>query len=226
MRRVIFSLFILLTLAVASFAQSDKRFDFFVGYSNLQAEGITDFNDPGNVFDDDFFDRRTGLHGFHVNATGYFNSWFGISGDFSWHRKRNTEEFGGGERDQLTTRTMYFMAGPKVKFRNPSRVEPFVHVLAGGANTKFDADTTRLIGGGTFNSSFETDSTDFAMAVGAGIDVRLGDTVSLRLIQVDYAPIFLRDRTIGVLGGSGAINPFVLEGQRQDNIRISVGITF
>jgi opacity protein-like surface antigen len=225
MRKVFFSTFCLLLLSAASFAQSDKKADFFIGYSNLQAEGITNFNNPGTVFDDDFFDRREGLHGFHLNATGYFNSWFGISGDFSWHRQKNIQEFSATDRDELKTRTMYFMAGPKVRFGGSDRVQPFVHLLAGGANTKFEADSTVLTGGGTLSNSFETDSTDFAMAFGGGIDVRFGG-IGVRLIQVDYAPVFLRDRSINVLGNAGALQPFTLDGQRQDNIRISIGITF
>lgn len=224
MRKLIFSTLCLLLLSVASLAQ-DKKADFFIGYSNLQAEGITNFNNPSTVFDDDFFDRREGLHGFGLSATGYFNNWFGITGDFSWHRQKNREDFGVGESEELKTRTMYFMAGPKVKFSGNARVQPYVHLLAGGANTKFEAESVDVIGGGTFTSNFETSSTDFAMALGAGIDVKFGG-IGVRLIQVDYAPVFLRDRSIQVLGGAGAIQPFTLDGQRQDNIRISVGITF
>ena len=225
MRRVVFSIVCLLLMSAASHAQSDKKADFFIGYSNLQAEGITNFNNPATVFDDDFFDRREGLHGFHLNATGYFNSWFGINGDFSWHRQTNREDFGINDRDELKTRTMYFMAGPRVRFAGSDRVQPFVHVLAGGANTKFEAETVETIGADTITTSLETNSTDFAMAVGGGIDLRFGG-IGVRLIQIDYAPVFLRDRTIQVLGGVGAIQPFTLEGQRQDNIRISIGITF
>ena len=224
MRKVFFSTFCVLLLSAASFAQSDKKADFFIGYSNLQAEGITNFNDPGSIFDDDFFDRRTGMHGFHLGATGYFNSWFGIAGDFSWHRQKDTQEISAIERDELKTRTMYFMGGPRFRFAGSDRVQPFVHVLAGGANTKFEAETTVSVGGSTATNSFDTNSTDFAMAGGAGVDVRWGG-VGIRF-QADYAPIFLRDRSVVVLGAAGALQPFTLEGQRQDNIRFSIGITF
>ena len=64
------------------------------------------------------------------------------------------------------------------------------------------------------------------MAVGGGLDVRLSDRVSLRVIQIDYAPVFLRDRSISVLGQAGAVQTFTLEGQRQDNICFSFGIVF
>jgi opacity protein-like surface antigen len=156
-------------------------------------------------------------------VTGYFNDYVGITGDFSFHRKEDKEIFGPGDEDRLDTRVIYFMAGPKVKYRNASRLEPFAHALFGGAHTRFKV-TQQFAPGVT--DSFSTGATDFAMAVGGGIDVRLGDNFSLRLIQVDYAPVFLKDRSVVNLGGVGAINPFILESQRQDNVRISVGITF
>jgi opacity protein-like surface antigen len=226
MYKLIFATFCLFILSSAAFAQSGKRADFFIGYSNLQGEGIPNVNDPGAVFSDNFFERRTGLHGVNLAASGYFNDYIGFTGDFSFHIKRDTFEFGGGDSDRLDTRVLYFMAGPKVKFRNASRVEPFVHVLAGGAHTRFEVKSTDTFGGGTFDSSFDTSATDFAMAVGGGLDVRLSDNFMLRLVQFDYAPVFLRDRSINRLGGAGAIQPFTLEGQRQDNVRISVGLVF
>ncbi|MBI3653052.1 MAG: porin family protein [Acidobacteria bacterium] len=226
MKRFVFAFFCVAVLSSVGIAQSDKKGDFFIGYSNLQAEGIPNRDNPSSVFDKNFFDRRAGLHGVNVSATGYFFKYFGITGDFSFHRDKNTDDFGSSGSDRLDTQVYYFMVGPKLKFRNPSRLEPYVHALAGGAHTRFKVNSTVNTSGGTFNNSFTTSATDFAVAVGGGLDVRLSDNFSLRLIQVDYAPIFLKDRSIQTLGGSGAIVPFTLEGQRQDNIRISVGLVF
>ena len=58
------------------------------------------------------------------------------------------------------------------------------------------------------------------------MDVRVGERTKIRIFQMDYAPIFLRDRTVEVLGGTGVIEPTTLNGQRQDNFRFSVGVTF
>jgi hypothetical protein len=74
--------------------------------------------------------------------------------------------------------------------------------------------------------SFEVSSTDFSAAAGGGLDVRLGEQVKLRVIQVDYAPIFLRNRSINVLGSNGVIIPATLEGKRQDNFRFGIGLVF
>jgi len=223
MRKVFFVVACMLVTLPAALAQS--RGEFFVGYSNLQAEGVPDRNDPSNAFSSDFFDRRKGLHGVQASGAGYFGSVFGLKGDFSFHRNDDATSLLNG-RDSIKTDVIYFMGGPVLKLRNASRIEPFVHALAGGAHTRFEVESQRAITGGTARTSFDVGSTDFAAAFGGGLDFRLGERFGIRAIQVDYAPVFLRDRSINVLGSAGAIQPITLEGQRQDNIRISVGIVF
>jgi opacity protein-like surface antigen len=216
----------LLLLAPVALAQgSDRRVEFFVGYSNLQAEGVPDPNDPNNVFDEDFFDRRRGQHGVNAALAGYFNSVLGLKADFSFHRSKDSTDLVNG-RDSVENQTYYFMGGPVLKARNSSRIEPFAHALFGGARTRFELDSRRDLTSGTVRNTFDVGTTDFALAVGGGLDIRLGDRFSIRAIQVDYAPIFLGDRAINVLSSAGALVPFTLEGQRQDNLRISVGIVF
>jgi opacity protein-like surface antigen len=215
----------LLLVAPAAMAQTtDKKFEFFAGYSNLQAEGIAD--DDQSTTQDDFFDRRESIHGLNVAGTGWFQSGFGLKGDFSWHRKGDTETVAGGGRDEASFNVAYFMAGPTVKLRNTTRVEPFLHGLVGGAYNRVEFESTRPVTGGTQRVQFETDAVDFAVALGGGLDIRVNDRFSIRAIQVDWAPIFFRDRTVNILGTTGVLQPFRLEGQRQDNIRIGVGIVF
>jgi opacity protein-like surface antigen len=225
MRKLLFMAACLMFIAPAVFAQADKRVEFFVGYSNLQAEGIPDPDDPSNVFDEDFFDRRRSLHGFNASAAGYFNSVFGFKGDFSFHRNEDTTSFTGG-RDSVESQVYYFMGGPVVKFTTSARVAPFAHALFGGAHNRFEVASVRDVTGGTVRNTFDVGRTDFALAVGGGVDIRVGERVSVRAIQVDYAPTFLGDRTINLLSAAGALVPVTLEGQRQDNIRFSVGIVF
>jgi opacity protein-like surface antigen len=225
MKKLVLIALSFLVIGPAVYAQSDRRAELFVGYSNLQAEGIVDTDDPSQVFDDDFFDRRLGLHGLNASIAGFFNSAFGIQADFSFHRDEDSASLIGG-RSSIENRVFYFMGGPIFKFRNISKVEPFVHVLAGGANTRYEVETIRDVAGGTLRSSFDTSSTDFAAGIGGGLDIRVGERFSIRAIQVDYMPVFLGDRSVDLLGSSGAIVPFTLEGQRQDNIRISAGVVF
>jgi opacity protein-like surface antigen len=215
----------ILVIGPVVYAQSNRRADIFIGYSNLQGEGVVDADDPSAVFDGDFFDRRLGLHGLNASVAVFLNPALGIKGDFSFHRNKDSASIIGGS-NLLSSRQFYFMAGPTFKFRNASKIEPFVHALAGAAHTRFDVETVREVAGSTLRSRFEASSTDFAAGIGGGLDIRLGERFSLRAIQVDYMPVFLRSRPGEVLEVPGVSAPLPLERQRQDNIRFSVGIVF
>lgn len=227
------SLLFLLTLlcalpcAAQTAAGDDRRPEFFVGYSNLQAEGLPERNTTTGSFSDDLFGERTGLHGINVAATGYLTPRFGLTGDFSYNaRDRNFTPAGGGEGD-IDTRVINVLGGPQVRFPNQTRSTPFLRALFGVANTRFNvSSSTQPAGGGNITNSFSTNATDFAMALGGGLDVRVGERVALRVFQIEYNPVFLRERSISVLGGAGAIQPTRLESNRQDNIRLGFGVTF
>src|SRR5215210_3228686 len=142
MRKILLATAFLLAAAPIAWAQSDRRGEFFAGYSNLQAEGVPDRTGSTNPFSSDFFDRRKGLHGVNLSGTGYFNSVLGFKGDFSFHRTEDSTSVTNG-RDSINTNVFYFMGGPVLKARNASRIEPFVHALAGGAHTRFEALSER-----------------------------------------------------------------------------------
>lgn len=198
--------------------------EFFIGYSNLQSEGLPERNDPGWAFNSDFFKSRTTLHGINAAVTGYIEN-FGITGDFSFNRKGHSDDFAGGQSKRHTD-TYYFLAGPTVKLNKGGKAQPFGRVMAGAAHTRFEASTEFDNPLGTNTSSFDVGSTDFTAAVGGGVDIRMGERVKLRVVQVDWAPVFLRDRTVQVLGANGVIQPSTLNGQRQDNWRFAFGFAF
>jgi opacity protein-like surface antigen len=223
---VILTVCSVLVLNNRAFAQERSGVDVFAGYANIQAEGLPDRNSSAAFFDGDFFQRRTTFHGFNASVTGFPTNIFGITGEFSFSRKGNRESVSGGE-DSLHTDIYYFLAGPAWSFRNSSRVEPFVRLMGGGAHTRFEAESSRPTGsGGTSTSSFDVKSTDWAAGAGAGLDLRASEHFKIRLLQVDWLPVFLRDHSINVLGANGVIQPQTLEGKRQDNFRFSTGIVF
>jgi opacity protein-like surface antigen len=213
--------------AAAQTATDNRRPEFFVGYSNLQAEGLPERDTNTGSFSDTLFGERSGLHGVNVEATGYLSPRFGLTGDFSYHaRGRGFTPTAGGSGD-IDTRVFNVMGGPQVRFPNQTRTTPFLRALFGVANTRFSvSNSTPGATGGAVTNSFTTNATDFAMAMGGGLDVRLSDRVGLRVLQIDYNPVFLRDRSISVLGGAGAVQPTRLESNRQDNIRLGFGVTF
>lgn len=63
-----------------------------------------------------------------------------------------------------------FLFGPQVSW--PARVSPFAHVLLGGAH---------------FSQSGVSDSS-FSVAIGAGIDSKINERFSWRIIEGDYVP--------------------------------------
>ncbi len=209
-------IFILIS-GVSAFAQ-DKRAEVFVGYANLQAD--RSFDDLGNLntFSETF--KRNGLHGVEGSVTGFPVAWLGLTGDFSYHRKENSTS-GAGISSQYKREVFYFMGGPTLKIRNPTRVEPYVHALFGGAHLRESYALTTTTATGSTQVAFTPNTTKFAMGLGGGLDVRLGDKFSLRLIQVDYTPIFTGDRIFNVNN-----NSIRLDKNRIDNVRISTGIVF
>lgn len=212
---------ILLTATIGA-AQSPE---VFVGYANLQGEGLPERNDPNWVFNTDFFKARTTLHGINASVSGYGDSGIGFTGDVSFSRRGRTDNFSGGT-DERHTDIYYFLGGPSVKFSTDHTLQPFARVMAGAAHTRFEVSRSVSASGGTSSSQFEVGSTDFAAGVGGGLDIRIGGRAKLRVIQFDWLPVFLRDRTVDVLGSNGVIQPSTLNGQRQDNFRFSFGITF
>jgi opacity protein-like surface antigen len=201
--------------------------EIFVGYTNLQAEGLPNRNNPNSPFDTEFFRDRTTLHGVNASVTAYNEVGIGITGDFSWARSSRGQDFTGGRSEQDTD-VYYVLGGPTVKFNRNHRAQPFARVMAGIGYTRFKANTEVVnpTGIGTTGNSFVIGGTDFSASAGGGLDVRVNDRLKVRVFQVDWAPVFLKDRTVDVLGSNGIIQPTTLNGQRQDNWRFSFGVAF
>jgi opacity protein-like surface antigen len=242
MRKLFSIVMFLLLCASSSLAQTTRTGsipttdrlgpEVFVGYSNLQAEGLppNTQNGQNNSFSNNLFGSRTGLHGFDAELTYWVTPRFGLTADFSFNQRTRsfTTTTAGGTgtlQNSLDTRVINVLGGPQVRFPNQTRATPFVRALFGVANTRFEAQAEQSLAGGTATNSFTTNATDFAMALGGGLDVQLNDRVGLRVFQIDYNPVFLRNRSANVLGQAGALQPQRLESNRQDNIRLGFGIT-
>ncbi|HEX8073224.1 MAG TPA: outer membrane beta-barrel protein [Pyrinomonadaceae bacterium] len=187
-------------------AQDDERkVEFFAGYSYLN----TDLDEP-----DAPLDRFDNLDGFNVAATGYITKRFGLTGDFSAYFRNQTEAIPGGTI-RFRSRSFNYLGGPQIRFPNHTRVTPFVHALAGASNNRFAYRATAT--GATAPAvDVSVSVTDFALALGGGLDLRVNRRVAVRLFQVEYYPVFLRDRPELNTNGS----------RRVDNVRFSIGLVF
>ena len=106
--------------------------------------------------------RTFNNHGFNTSLTRYLSSWFGLEGTLvmGFGSIAGTPEIG--------TNSLFFGGGPHIALAKDSRVEPWVHVLAGGQHFR------RL---GSITSA--------AFMAGGGVDIKLGGRGYWR-IQGDY----------------------------------------
>ena len=98
------------------------------------------------------------------------NRWFGIAGDFGAYHASP-----GG----VSLNTYTYMFGPRLSFRNPTKINPFVQGLVGGS---------RLSGGGA-------SSDQLAFSVGGGVDIGILPRIYLRP-QIDYVGLHNSGQTL------------------------------
>lgn len=203
-RTIILSIATLLTFSVIAPAQDERnKVETYIGYSYLSTDtGLEDI--------DSDFDNRLGSNGINASITGNPHRYIGIKGDFSFHQKSESDG-----TDRARFRTTQILGGIQFKDNKVEggRFRPFAHILAGLANQGLSAQG--VVGTTTFDINESTNN--FAMVWGGGIDMRVNDRVSIRVIQADYNPIFFRDQDYGT---------FSIQGRTQSNFRIGAGIVF
>lgn len=182
-------------LTLAQSAGEYNKVEVFAGYSHNRVNtGIS-----------------TGFNGFNVAATGNISKYVGLKFDFSGHFIRQDDTFfecvdffpGGGFCINLKTRSALYNFLGGVQLKNNSkkaRFKPFAHALVGVAHTKFDVDESSCdlpvteLCRDAMRISGNSD-TGLAGAFGGGLDIRAGDRVDVRVVQVDYNPTRLFDST-------------------------------
>lgn len=214
--------------ALPTFAQSDAKED----EENRRVQGYFGYSYQRRKSDDTLSRRVFGtgksnrdLNGFNVQGTYYFTPQVGITADFSAHFDKDNVRIPAGTlgstvaRDlQFKARTYNYMVGPQVRFTNNSRLTPFARLLVGGQTTRTKIENFTV---GNINLGRVSDSrTNFALAIGGGLDVRVNKNFAIRAIQIDYLPSFERDRSNILKTGRR------FEGERADQVRVGFGVVF
>ncbi len=178
-----------------------------------------------------FFCERKGMNGFDASATFNFSRYVGVKGNVSAHFNSqsfsDTFDIGGGETFTANVNTrerLYqFLAGVQLKdnAKEGSAVRPFAHALAGVARQTARFRMPPSEGSDGFDA--RANETSFALKLGGGLDIRLSERVALRLIEVNYNPIFARDRP---LAGQGITVPITVSGRTAHNFTVGIGIVF
>lgn len=211
MRKLLLLTVLILACASVSFAQSSdyNKVEVSGGYSHARVDtGVDD-----NTIDPDFsnfLSERRGFNGFDVSIAGNLTRYFGLKGNLSGHFK--SDSFTDGI-DTVNTRERIwnYLGGVQVKDNSKeTRVKPYAHFMAGAArqSVRFSAPTITA-------DTFEVTDTSFALKIGGGIDVRIHPRVDLRVVEFNYNPIFVGDRTF---------QGDTFSGSTQNNFTIGFGI--
>lgn len=147
MRNFISLIALALFVAAPAMAQGTiSKGDFFVGYQYMHLN-------PGG----------RGCHGIDLNGTYNVTDWIGGVGDFGYCKETGLPSGVGGH-------DFNYLFGPRITYRNDSKLEPYGQFLLGGQNES--------IGGASANS--------FAFTLGGGINYKYNDRFSIRMIQAEY----------------------------------------
>jgi opacity protein-like surface antigen len=164
MNKLLFVLAMLLALPVLASAQELPRTEIFGGYSymRLDQDGQTDQD----------------LNGFNTSFTYNFNSFLGATAEFSAFFGTTQMATTTGMLTTVDQDNYFYLFGPKFTFRGNERFTPFAHVLLGAVT-----QDVGQVAGSTMSTA---NNTQFAMALGGGLDVSVTERISLRAIQADY----------------------------------------
>lgn len=195
--------------ASSSMSRDDltPRGDLFLGYSYIHAAPRT----AGN--------RISWLHGADMNFSINVNRVLGFVFDFAGYHT-DSIEFRGVATPPSNIAEVYgnfysAMAGPRLSSRHHTWT-PFVHALFGGAQARsVTLSRSACARFGVANCTILPRETNFAMALGGGLDANVSHSVSIRLLQAEYLMTRFKDPTVRT-GDAGMRN----------NVRLSAGIVF
>jgi hypothetical protein len=200
MRKMLFLVGLALFMGGVAQAQNNgfSRFEGSFDYSYLRTN-VTVKTQPTGSGVPTSTHTSFNLNGWSATAAWNVNSWFGLVADLGG-------EYGTPSITVMSTKvnvqTHLFDAvfGPQINFRNSTGVTPFVHALVGVSHVNITLSATGF-------TSKSTSDNGFAGAFGGGLDWKVGEHVSIRLIQAEYFPTRFKGNT-------------------QNNARISAGIIF
>lgn len=224
------SISLILLIGSFAFAQGTTaevpKVEVFGGYSLLHAD-TGKLN--GNTVDLDLnqfpntFGVKTNFNGWNAEAQYNFSSLVGIVADFGGFYGTPITSTGSNVIKGLPTESSYsFLVGPVISYRAKKKITPYLHALFGWDRSSLSGGT--LIGTSPLISSASTTYTDFAIALGGGIDYKLSQHFAVRVGQLDW---FHTSLNLNSFYGS-AFGPGLFQGlaTNQRNLRFSTGIVF
>ena len=238
-RRVLLSAIFVAAFARAAAAQASDDYpkvEFYGGFSHARVESNAgtntfSFGGPSTTLDPcapgseaffhtdfrRFFCERRGFNGFDASVTYNVTRHFGLKANVTGHYKSETF-VDDDETNDVRERLHQFLFG--VQFKDNSRgarFKPFAHALVGAARyTDRNHETAPGI-----DFVVRDSITSFAVKLGGGMDVRAGRHLDLRLVELDFNPVFARGRATEVTGFPLSIT---LGGKTAKNFTVSAGV--
>jgi len=173
-----------------------------------------------------FFCTRRNFNGFDASATFNITKYIGIKGNVTGHfRSQNyVDRFNPPGLTQTIDnqeRLYQFLGGIQIKNNSKSaRFKPFAHALAGFARyTNRQSQDLDLFPFANF--TIEDRETSLAMKLGGGIDLRAGKRFDVRVIEIDYHPVFAGNRNPRSIAGPFTVN---FGGKTAHNFTIGIGL--
>jgi hypothetical protein len=178
------------------------KVELFLGYSYLRA--VPELA-SGN--------RLVYLNGGSTNIAFNLNRYVGLVGDFGGFNDTRLLLTGAGQNPSVNAQVVggsvfSYLAGPRLSFRNHSRLTPFAQVLFGDLHA---SDIT--LSGCTGSCTFLPAENTFAMTAGGGLDLRVRRHLAIRIIQAEYLMTNFENRNTG-------------SSATQNDMRLSSGIVF
>lgn len=249
------SLIFLILASVPAFAQAQTEISVIYAVNKVKPERFGDFESfagipasqiPGNFqatpseLEQGFkeaFGTTKYLRGISASGAFYLNKHLAIVGDFGVATHRSERHIANNpiffEDVSEARRTQYtILGGVQWKYRKHG-VEPFVRGLAGVVHSR-----NRILlsitnpGNSTTQESFrlENNFTAFALGLGGGIDVKVNNHLAVRVIQVDYIPVFSKgdQASLTAPGGTGRVELGLtrLDNTARNTYRIGFGVVF
>ena len=180
-------------------AQEYPEGDIFFGFSVLRASSAKTIL------------ANTSIGGVGTLAIN-INDHIAVEGEFGGYHNGLVDDF------HDDTNSVTYLFGPRISYGRSKRIGPYFHTLIGGIHTGTSVlkqpAPTQLPTGSSPRSTMTQDG--LTIAIGGGVDIRLGKMVSFRPVQFDYVLTRLGD--IGAAGLSASKN--------QSNLRYTLGLVF
>lgn len=154
--------------------------------------------DTKGAFNND--ESRDGLYGFDVQGAYNFSRWLGLKAEFSYFQKDFLTSA------DPTSRLTQFMGGIKAQDNaNSTRFRPFAQALFGLSHTTNIPRVVQPASSGKTVALITGTGPSFSL--GGGLDIRITRKLDLRVLQIDYNPVWAGGHTF-------------------HNMRLGIGVNF